>query len=285
MKMLLRMFILGSVLCLTLACGKEDRLVEEKPVSTPPEVLADNPDAVISDTLQRFRGRWIQEIDDPNKPNPPTMRMFKTANNTLSGRFLFAGAFADTGVAATLVQDGNTFTLTLTDDELRPHDWIPKERVLTGSFDASTQTLELKSRDGSEFMRFELQTEKFALKFSGNVYHCTFVAGRDASGASGSGGSGTSIPVGGSGSGGTISVPDTGSGGTRTGGSWSWSSGDSVPSSGPVNRLELSANEPRVAPTPTASPAPGRGVPAARLMSCGVMSLYQDSWSRMSGSG
>ena len=102
------------------------------------------------------------------------MRLFATTDNTLAGRMNFAGPYEDTGVGATLVQASDVYTLTLVDDDLRPHNAFPKQRVFTGTFNARTNTLTFKNEKENEDLKFEIPGG-YGLKFSGNVYHCVTV--------------------------------------------------------------------------------------------------------------
>lgn len=214
-------------------------------------VLADNPNARLSEVMQLMRGRWVKEIPDPNRPNPPVMRLFAVADDQMEGRLLFAGAYADTGVLVRFVKVGEQYTMTLIDDELRPHDWIPKERVLSGTFNAEKRELELKSADGTEYMKF-LLPGGFAIKFTGNVYRCMTVP----------------IPTG----------PSGGSG--SSGGSGGGSTPAPTPTPAPARRtLEYTLDR----PSPTPSPRPS--APPARVQACGIGSFWEEDWSRMSGSG
>src|SRR5437588_762384 len=103
------------------ACGKDRVAANDPPAAAEQgtgEVSADAPGAVISDLLKQLKGRWVRENNDPNTPNPQMMRLAAVADNTLGGRFLVGGGFADTGVAATLVEDPPaTFTFTLREGE------------------------------------------------------------------------------------------------------------------------------------------------------------------------
>lgn len=257
-------------------------------------VLADNPNAHLSEVLQRLRGRWIKELADPNLPDPSMMRLFSTADNLLTGRLLIAGAFDDTGVAATLKEEPDgTFTLTLTDDELRPHDSIPKTRTLTGTFDKEKNELSLKSAEG-EYIVFDIPGG-FSLKFSANLFQCHMMP-VSIPGASGASGATTVVgtPPGG---GNPWGIPTSGTPGAGPDHGPVWSEAPAT-NGGHAHHSLLAdtpirastATTPAATPsprTPAASPAPSPapGVPTARLTGCGITSYNEDTWSRMSGAG
>src|SRR4051794_26555232 len=107
----LALCMVGMVLLAAAGCARKKPNVVDDATVAPYTVLADNPDAKISEVMQKLRGRWVKELKDQYRADPGMIRLFATSDNTLTGRFLFAGAFDDTGVAATLVQAGDLFTL------------------------------------------------------------------------------------------------------------------------------------------------------------------------------
>jgi hypothetical protein len=267
-------------------------------------VSADNPNAHITDeVLLALKGRWVKENNDPVTADPPTMRLFARGDNLLGGRFLVAGGFNDTGVAATLkAEGGGSYTMILHDDEMRPHEWIPRDREFTGKYDPAEKTLELKTKDG-EWVKWKL-SGGFKVQYSANIFRCTLVAtplpGDGPSG--GSGGSSTSSgSSSGSSSGGWGS--DSSSGSSRG----SHRSRDPIPDDFPtrtrhhlVNVAEevvdiSAATPPTYTPNPRATfapntlPAGASGMsglsrtPKSSFNNCGVMSSYEDDWNRMSG--
>lgn len=175
--------VLVVVLALLAAagCAKTKGLPVEDASSQDPiggyYVSADAPDAVLSDVLLRIKGRWVREIPDPREPNPPTLRLRASRADTLSGRFLVAGAFEDAGVAVTITQSGKEFTMRLIDDEIRPHGYIPLERVFKGTFDEKERELSFKSEGGSgEWVKFKYiagaDNADYKMKYDAQLYRC-----------------------------------------------------------------------------------------------------------------
>lgn len=238
----------------------------------------------LSPVLAKIRGRWVEEITSTIKPDIPTMRLFATANNTLSGRFLVGGGYADQGVAISIRQEGdNDYTLTLTDDELRPHGWIPRERVFKGTWDPAENTLAFKSEDG-EILKWNFPGEPpWQAFYSFNIFMCklnptaTPTPGTGG-GSSGGGSSGGGSNGGGSSGGGSGGGGDTGGGGgdDDTGGG-----DDFYVRFSPIAAVETVRETVLEDPAPT----PTRTPPPVLNESCGLMSRSQVKWARMSGSG
>lgn len=99
--------------------------------------------------LTRLSGRWFREANNSEEPDVQTMRLFRAQGSQLTGRFLAAGPYSDVGMAATLSQDGEQFTMTLVDDELREHGYVGT-KTLTGRYDVVTHELMLRAADGSQ---------------------------------------------------------------------------------------------------------------------------------------
>lgn len=226
--------------------------------SAPPggnSITADVPGANISDTLKLIKGRWVQEIVSEDA-NPQTMRLFASADNTLSGRFLVGGGFTDTGLAATLRQEGDVFTFTLVDDELRPHDSMPnmpKTRTFRGTYDATRKTLSLEG-DG-EFVHWEF-TGNYTAYYTAHIFRCVLIPAPQRPGAPAT--PAAARPP-------SSSAPNPGTARWVT----------------PLNWLiapSYAMAEPRPIPAPTSSAAP-----AVSRTSCRVMDSDHEEWSRLSG--
>jgi hypothetical protein len=247
-------------------CGKsaEDELAASNAATGGEEssthVSADDPGTVItSEGLQRLKGRWVKEIPDPMAPNPPMLRIRGSGQNVLSGRLLASGAFADVGVGITIVDDSeNNITMTLVDDETRPHPWVPKERIFKGKWDPEKLELTVRSGDG-EFMTWEFSHDNaYEAQFTGNLFRCVVVP--------------TPLPS--PSPGGTTTTPSPTT--PAPGG------GEPVPPTGNLGRVRtLPIPVSRLEANPAPSPSPE---PRANLTTCGVMSSYKDKWSRWSGS-
>lgn len=254
---------LTSTLLFVLAiqgCGKAKTEKEESNSEETGFVTADNPNARISETLKRIKGRWVEEIPSTIKPNIPTMRIYAVADNTLQGRFLVAGGYADQGVEITIREDNGTFTLNLRDDELRPHAWIPAERLFTGTWNAAEQTFEFKS-DSGEWIRWKFpstadRVNNFRASYSASVFTCKITP------APSPGPLPVPTPSGGNGGGGGDNDDDNGGGG-----------GDDDSDDSALHLNLLVAD-----PTPAPTPMPRMGE------ICGVMTRHEVDWSRMSGS-
>jgi hypothetical protein len=308
---LIPLLSLLSIFGLAQSCGNGPpaQTVEEASVPDAAYVSADAPEATLtSEVLQKIRGRWVRENGIWNEPDPPTMRLRAVGPNKLSGRLLVSGAYNDVGVAMEMTDDANgKFTMILTDDELRPHDSMPKVRTFSGTWDKQKQELTLKS-DNGEVASWEF-TGGYTAYFSGSLYRCALAGGGShsshtpstsnttttntthttgttsswstswTSGGSTSGGTtsgGTS--TGSSGSGSSRSSGSSGSSSTSGTTSGSSSSGSGSSGHGFFHRLEMIA--PAVPVAPVAAPTPEA---APRPMLCGTGSFSHEQWSRMSG--
>ena len=231
-------------------CGKAEPKKDEAGGEATGFVTADNPDAKISETLKLLKGRWVEEIKSTIKPNIPTMRIYAVADNTLQGRLLVAGGYADQGVEVTIKEDNGSFTMTLRDDELRPHAWIPADRNFIGTWDVAEQLFEFKS-DSGEWIRWKLpgatnRAESFRALYSASVFTCKIVPAPTPGPIPGV--PGTPVPT-------------------------------PAPDSGDEELAALRLRALMVAdPTPAPTPMPRMGE------TCGVMTRHEVDWSRMSGS-
>lgn len=252
----------------TQGCGNGHDSKQEETLAAnqagPPHTVypdGDDPHAVLSDVMKKLKGRWVKEILDPNTANPPTMRLFATATNQLSGRFLVGGGFSDVGVAITITQDGDSFKLKLTDDEVRPHPWIPKSRIFKGTHDSEKKTIFFQATNG-EYIKWEL-TENYTMYYTSNIYRCVLVAPpKPSAGASTPGRSETpsrpsSIP---------LPPPDD-----DYFNPWQPFAPESAPLTAVVR-------------TPTPSPSPTPALAPPMFDACATMGTYHEEWSRMSGS-
>lgn len=271
-KLLVTSLFLLAFASFTQSCGKgEDAETERADLG--------GEEFNVSPVLQKIRGRWVEEIPSRIKPDIPTMRVFPTANNVLSGRFMVAGGYADTGIAITITETGpNQFSLVLQDDELRPHGWIPTVRNFTGTWDETTGTLSFKSPDG-EYLEWRFPGDPpWKAFYSYKIYMCKLspvATPGGPSGGTGGGGSGGGSGGGGNGGGGGS---DGGSGGGGGGGSDGGSGGDGDGGGDDFRSLASALLLPDPAPSPT---------PSTPQMSesCGLMSRSEVDWARMSGSG